>query len=166
MNRLALTSLALLLAAASAGCFACKAPDLSGGGMDMFTPVKMRVHPLSRVIPEITGATPTPPIIEGRLEFTDQFGDVCKAAGPVYCEAFKYDSLTPNHHGDRLGLWNFDLSKPRENKQHWDAITRTYLFKLPLLPASLKKQTRLILAATFTLPSGRRLTDDITLTLK
>jgi hypothetical protein len=141
-------------------------PALAGAGMDMFTPVKMRLHPLSRIVPPSTGPEP---VVEARVELMDQFGDICKGAGVVYCELFVYDALRTDHHGDRIGLWNFDLSKPEANKQHWDNITRTYLLKLPMPQGSsiaIKKQTRLVLAATWTLPNGGRLTDDINLGLK
>jgi hypothetical protein len=164
MNKIAATLLILLSLFAFAGCGPWdKTPVLAGGGMDMFTPVKIRVHPLSRVLPEAGAAGP---IVEARLEFTDQFGDIGKGAAPVYFEVFKYEPLMPGHRGDRLNVWNFDLAKPDANKQHWDAITRTYLFKLPLPPGSLKEQTRVVLAATLSLTGSERLTDDITIDLK
>jgi hypothetical protein len=164
MNKIPATSLILLSLLALSGCGPWdKTPALTGGGMDMFTPVKMRLHPLSRVLPE---AGATGPVVEARLEFTDQFGDIGKGAAPVYFEVFKYEALMPNHRGDRFSVWNFDLSKPDANKQHWDAITRTYLFKLPLPPGSLKKQTRVVLAATLSLVGSERLTDEITIDLK
>jgi hypothetical protein len=158
-------SLALLLALCLAACQENR-PPLAGSGMDMFTPVKMRLHPLSRLTPAAGAGEAT---LEARLELTDQFDDICKGAGAVYCELFLHNSLGPNQHGDRLQLWNFDLNKPETNKVHWDGITRTYLLKLPLNPgvaAAIKKQSRVILSATWTLPNGGRLSDDITLNLK
>lgn len=159
---------AALLSLAVFALAACqdKKPPFSGAGMDMFMPVKMRLHPLSRVVPP---AAPGEPFIEARIELTDQFDDIGKAPGAVYCELFVYEALSQNHHGERMGLWNFDLNKPDANKEHWDGITRTYLLKLPLAMGSsiaLKKQTKVVLSASWTLPNGHRLTDDITLNLK
>jgi hypothetical protein len=159
----ALLSLAVLFLLAS-----CQPPKrtLTGSGMDMFTPVKMRLHPLSRIV---TPPAPAEPIAEARIELMDQFDDICKGAGAVYCELFVYSGFGQNHRGERIGVWNFDLNKPEANKQHWDGITRTYLLKLPLPTGSsvaLKKQAKVVLAATWTLPNGNRLTDDITLGLK
>jgi hypothetical protein len=154
--------LPLTLALALAACQPAKNRNLSGSGMDMFAPVKMRLHPLTRFIPAAGEADST---AEARLEFTDQFNDIGKAAGSVYFELFVYQTLVPNHQGDRIGFWKFDINTPEANEKAWDAITRTYLFKLPVNAAA-KKQSRLILVATFTLPNSTRLTDDITLNLK
>jgi hypothetical protein len=157
--------LCLTLAAALAGCDLGNPQTLSSGagGMDMFTPQKMRLHPLSRILPP---AGKSPPVIEARLEFTDQFGDIGKAVGTVYFELFAYETFALNNQGDRLAIWNFDLNTPQSNKDRWDSITRTYLFKLPVPDDVLAKRSRVILKATFALPSGSRLTADMPLSLK
>jgi hypothetical protein len=141
-------------------------PGPGNGGMEMFTPVKMRLHPLSRMVPPEKDGPANGALVEARLELTDQFGDVTKSPGALYFELYAYQSLVPNHHGDRISLWNFDLSVPQSNKDHWDAITRTYLFKLPVPADALKKEKRAILSATLTLPSGQRLQDDLAISLK
>jgi len=155
----------LLLSLAALALGGCnlfnRPPALAGAGMDMFTPVKMRLHPLTRVTSADNAST-----VEARIELTDQFDDICKGAGTVYFELFTYETLVPNHHGERVGFWNFDLSKPEANKEHWDGITRTYLCKLPLPAAGLKKQSRLVLSATWALPNGARLTDEMPISLK
>jgi hypothetical protein len=133
-----------------------KDPKLTGSGMDMFTPVKMRLHPLSRVVNESGTA------IEGRIELTDQFGDINKGVGTVTFDLFNYETLIPNHQGDKLNSWSFDFNNPDANKKHWDGITRTYLFNLPL-PENTKTKPRFLLTATLTLPNGTKLTDDIPL---
>jgi hypothetical protein len=164
-SHLAAALLSLVALVLFAGCQPPK-PALAGAGMDMFTPVKMRLHPLSRIVPPTNGAEP---VVEARIELMDQFDDICKGAGVVHCELFVYDTLRTDHHGERIGAWNFDLSKPAANKQHWDGITRTYLLKLSMPQGSsiaLKKQTKFVLAATWTLANGARLTDDIDLSLK
>jgi hypothetical protein len=163
-----LASLFTLVACLSA----CQMDNLGGGpkltagagGMDMFSPVKMRVHPLSRIVPAADKNSPT--VLEARLEFTDQFSDVTKSPGAVYFELFKYESLTPSHHGDRIHLANFDLGNPESNKEHWDGITRTYLFKIPLPADSLGKESRVVLSATISFTGDGRLNDDLVINLK
>jgi hypothetical protein len=152
---------AALLLSTLAGCHFGKpsGTKLAGTGMDMFTPVKMRLHPLSRIIT-------TPPVAEARLEFTDQFNDIGKGVGTAIFDLYAYDTLSFNHKGKSLGQWPGDLATPAENASHWDAITRTYLFKLPIAPGNLTGHSKFLLIATFTLPNGQELTDDITLPSK
>lgn len=147
--------LLLSLTAACQGLGKPGAKKLAGAGMDMFTPVKMRLHPLSRILPN-------PPTIEARLEFTDQFGDIGKSVGTAHFDLFAYEALALSHKGKRLGQWNASLITPEDNRDHWDAITRTYLFKLSPGDA-LGRNDQFVLAATFTLPNGEELSDDITL---
>ena len=52
----------------------------------MFTPVKMRLHPLSRIQNNT---------IEARVEFTDQFGSVGKGVGSASFNLFSYNALLP-----------------------------------------------------------------------
>ena len=92
----------------------------------------------------------------------DQFGDTGKGAGAASFELFKYQALSPNHRGDRLATWTVDFNNPKANKEHWDGITRTYLFKLPM-PAGAVLKDKLLLIANLTLPNGAKLTDDIPL---
>ncbi|MCL2640316.1 MAG: hypothetical protein FWD53_05680 [Phycisphaerales bacterium] len=158
-----LTTLFLLPTLFLAACEATNPVLTAGtGGMDMFSPVKMRLHPLSRVVSD-NAATPT---IEARLEFTDQFGDVTKSPGSIYFEVFRYQTFTPNHHGDRVNLYSFQLSTPETNKEHWDPTIRTYLFQLSLPADAFKPGDRMVLSATLNVGESKRLQDDMTLTLK
>ena len=147
----------LSLTAACQGLGKPGSKKLTGAGMDMFTPVKMRLHPLSRLI-----AAPPPPSVEARLEFTDEFGDVGKSVGNVHFELFAYDTIAFAHKGKPLGQWDEHLTTPDDNRNHWDAITRTYLFKLSP-DGALTGHDHVVLTATFTLPNGGELSDEITL---
>lgn len=118
----------------------------------MFTPVRVRIHPLSRLVP---AAGTQPAAVQARLEFTDQFGDVAKAAGSAN---FQLSAPAAIGHGQKLAAWTVNLDDPAGNRDHWDAVTRTYLFTLPL-PAGAPAVERADLAVTFTLPNGQRLTD-------
>jgi hypothetical protein len=128
--------------------------------MDMFTPVKMRLHPLSRLVA-------SPFTVEARLEFTDQFGDVGKGVGEAQFTLFAYDPIALEHKGRRIGEWSMSLTAPDDNRARWDAITRTYLFKLtPDANAVGGDRGKFVLSVEFTLPNGEKLSDQITLSAK
>jgi len=133
-----------------------KRPAFSGSGMDMFTPVALRIHPLSRVA--TAGAAVR---LQARLEFSDQMGDVGKGVGRIDLQLFEYQTLAPGHQGRPLGSWTIPLDAPAANHAHWDAITRTYLCDIPL--ADGLPQARYVLRAGFTLPNGDRLKDEAVL---
>ena len=153
---------AILLSAGLMGCPpVARQPALSGSGMDMFAPVAMRVHPLSRVALEDKAAR-----LQARLELTDQMGDVGKGIGTVALELFVYQPLLPGHRGKRIGAWALDLSTPAANRARWDAITRTYLFDVLLPAGSVQPKTRYLLVAALTQPNGAQLRDDLDVTSK
>lgn len=149
-------------------------PHLYGAGMDMFTPVKMRIHPLSRIVfPSASATAPatapagsaiTTPILEARFELTDQFGDPGKGAGTIVLELL--DTSSPFAGKKPLQEWSLSLNTPQANREHWDRTTRTYLFKLPL-PADFPKPSTghdlFTLSATFTLPNNSTLSDTLDL---
>ena len=153
---------ALLLLTVLSGCPpVSRKPPLSGSGMDMFAPVAMRIHPLSRVAIEDQAAR-----LQARLELTDQMGDVTKGIGRVVLALFEYQLLLPGHRGPHVGTWTVDLTTPEANRARWDAITRTYLIEVPLPAGSVKPKMRYVLAATLTEPNGTTLPDTLELTSK
>ena len=151
-------------------------PRLSGSGMDMFAPVKVRLHRLSRIVfpppasataPATAPATTSAPMLEVHLELSDQFGDAGKGVGEVMLQLFDAaPALSVDRKGPLLATWNLTLNSPEANREHWDRTTRTYLFKFPL-PASLPRdRDHFTLDATFTLPNKSTLTDELPLPLK
>ncbi len=174
MKRFAPASILLFLALA-----ACQPPQssprLGGAGMDMFTPVKMRVHPLSRIVfpttasttpatSPATSANPPGPGLEARVELTDQFGDPAKGAGSLMLQLF--DESTPAFGRRPIQTWSLSISSPAENRDHWDRTTRTYLFRLPLsaeFPRPGTGHDRFLLNAVFTLTNGHSLSDQLEL---
>jgi len=98
-------------------------------------------------------------LVEARMELTDQFGDTGKGVGALTLDLYAYSLLSFDHRGARLGHWTFDLTSPVSNGRQWDAITRTYVFKLPLPRESLRNAQQAVLAAQFALPNGGTLTD-------
>jgi hypothetical protein len=162
---------------------ACQPPvsPFAGAGMDMFAPVSLTLHPLSRMVPSAppasaaatTTAAAVPPlasgapsILEARIELKDQFADLTKAPGIVTLELFDQPPLT--HKGALIQSWTFSLDTPQENSDHWDRTMRQYLFKLPLIQAGggLPKREHLLLTATLTLPNGMVLTHEMELAVK
>jgi len=129
----------------------------------MFCPITMRLHPLSRLtVSEGVGQ------LEAHVEFTDQMGDVTKGVGAVQVALFAYDDFAIlTHKGRELGSWAFDLSTPQVNKAAWDPITRTYVLRRET-PAgtALPSGRQFVLSATFTLPNGQSLQDDLLLKIK
>jgi hypothetical protein len=126
--------------------------------MDMFTPVRVRLHPLSRLVPA-PATSGAPAAVEARVEFTDQFGDIGKSAGVATFELFAPAVVG---RGEKLASWSEDINTPEANRGHWDAITRTYLFHLPLPPGAVPRD-RSTLSLTFTLANGQRLVDSLSL---
>lgn len=182
-----LLSLLIVLALAGVlpGCnlFAPAPPRLTGTGMDMFGPVAMRLHPLSRIVlaPPLFAATTAPatapaaapralppgsPLVEARMELTDQFGDTGKGVGDLTLELYAYSVLGLDRRGDRIDRWSFDLSTPERNIRAWDAITRTYVFKLPVPREAFKDAKHMVLVARLALPNGGMLTDQRVLEVK
>jgi hypothetical protein len=133
-----------------------KQEHLAGSGMEMFAPVSIRVHPLSRVVSDKSAC-----MLQARLEFSDQMGDVGKGVGTVDLQLFEYHAIVPGHRGRALGSFSISLQKPDANRAHWDAITRTYLFELPIayVPTA-DGNTRFVLNAVFRLPNGTKLKDE------
>jgi hypothetical protein len=145
-------------------------PRLAGSGMDMFAPVKIRLHKLSRVVfpataPATASTAPAPSAtLEVHVELSDQFGDAGKGVGDLTLRLLDPASL--GSRGTVLETWNLTLNAPEPNRDHWDRTTRTYLFKFPL-PASLPRdRDHYTLSATFTLPNNTTLTDELLLPLK
>lgn len=106
---------------------------LTGGGESgeqaswPFWPTDMRIHPASRlVIEEDTGQA----FIEARIEFTDAPGDTSKAVGLM-----TFDLLIaglPANVSNPVLSWELPLQTVEENAQHYDGVTRTYLFRLSM----------------------------------
>ncbi|MGI9014990.1 MAG: hypothetical protein ACR2GY_12175 [Phycisphaerales bacterium] len=92
-----------------------------------FWPTGMRIHPLTmRWSDRATGA----PYIEARLEFLDAFGHTAKTVCQVRFELF--ESSPSSADAEAFRTWSIDIRDPGQNALHYDAITRTYLFRLAL----------------------------------
>ena len=120
---------------------------LAGTGMDMFAPRTVRLHPLTRITTE-EGKS----VIEAHVECVDQFGDTTKTVGILAFDLWSPTLLSAR--GNLLEHWELSLDLPKENKDRWDSITRTYVIKHPL-PAG--TGVPLELGVTLTLANGEKL---------
>jgi hypothetical protein len=146
-----------LLALAAFGCQGLHQRPLNGSGMDLFAPVALRLHPLTRILPDQ---------LEARVELMDQMDDVTKGVGLVRLELYRYELTSLNHRGPLIGRWQTDLATLEVNGKYWDAITRTYVFRYPLDARQTRDAGRFVLVATMQFPNNSELTNQLTLSLK
>lgn len=148
----------LFLAALSlAACDDLNRRALNGSGMDMFAPVALRLHPLTRILPDQ---------LEARVELMDQMDDVTKGVGRINLELYRYELASLNHRGQLIGSWQADVSTLQANEKYWDAITRTYVFRHPLDAQQTRDAGRFVLVATMQFPNNSELSSQMTLSLK
>jgi len=182
-RQMALCGILVLALPMLAGCPDPQGRQLTGSGMDMFAPLTMRVHPLSRiVVPQPAAATATAtepaagkagagdgedsPELEARIEFTDQFGDITKGVGIAHLSLYEHALALPGNKGAKVGSWDVDLTTPADNKSRWDWVTRTYLFRFGLSdPRFAVIGSRYVLSATMTFPNATQLQADTVVTV-
>ncbi|MFW5653922.1 MAG: hypothetical protein ACOC0P_07730 [Planctomycetota bacterium] len=98
-----------------------------------FSPTATRVHPLSRWLPPNERR---PALLEARIEFFDAFTHNVKGMGRVRFELLDTGGESVDDNAGalaaarRIGIWEIDLADVDRNVQHYDAITRTYSFRL------------------------------------
>jgi hypothetical protein len=118
-----------------------------------FAPVRMAVHPLSRIVedPRTGGRR-----IEAHVELIDAYDHLVKAMGEFRFEISEVGGeplRLPD--GSRM-LWRIDAKTPARASAPFDPLTRTYRFVLTDLPSGRDRET-LRLRVTFSPPSGERL---------
>ncbi|MHB1156107.1 MAG: hypothetical protein ACYC26_04630 [Phycisphaerales bacterium] len=120
-----------------------------------FVPVAMRVHPFSAI--EYEKATGTF-VLNARIELLDRAGDITKGVGDFRFELYRAprEAGLATREGTLEYSWEAPLVTLEENRQHFDPITRTYLFRLKLDQPP-QSGTKLVLVTQFTDPGGRRL---------
>lgn len=114
-------------------------------------PVQMRVYPSSRFVNDGQGS-----LLEARIELLDDMGDSVKGSGTVQIELLAAGEARQSESNRRLYSWRADVLTLEQQKQHFDPITRAYLFRLKMDRAP-DPQQRTVLWATFTPVQGDRL---------
>ena len=128
-----------------------------------FVPVAMRIHPFTSIErDDQTRAI----VLEARVELLDRVGDMTKGVGRFRFELMRTAGRASANpvEDERLYSWDVPMVALDENAQHYDAITRTYAFKLKMdrLPAP---GTPLRLIVQFDNAHGRRLAAEAELTM-
>lgn len=114
-------------------------------------PVALRIFPSTRYVQE-----QGQPLLEARIELLDAMGDSIKAAGQMQLELFASDpaGLTL---GRRLYLWNAAVLTLEDQREHYDPITRTYLFRLELDDLAVTQRPTVLRATFVPAAGGKRL---------
>lgn len=105
--------------------------------MEQLAPVKIRVHPLTR----ISIQKDEPPKLNCHFELLDQFNHSIKWLGKARVELYRPVADAGSSPIGSTGtekqelVWNQDLNDPRVNADMYDWVTRTYLLPLGDLPA-------------------------------
>lgn len=107
-----------------------------------------RVYPSTRFIRESGRA-----ILEARFELYDEMGDPVKAAGTFQIELYSIDESLGNAPQRLLYTWSADTLTLDQQREHYDPITRGYLFRLGVDNLKAARQATLLKVA-FT-PAGR-----------
>lgn len=121
-----------------------------------YWPVRMRIHPLTRVI---AGETDDMILIEARLEMFDLDDIPSRCVGRVGFE------LVADGGADEAELpvaWNMDIRDAADNLQHYDDVTQTYLFRLEINREQFPERAEL--RAYFLSSDGKAMRDRRTLT--
>ncbi len=122
--------------------------------VDLLLPKQIRIHAFTavRTFPEYGNAQG----IEARIEAIDAYEDNTKAFGEFRFELYSYKPIALDHKGELLDKWTVDLMDPQVNMEHWDSITRTYIFKLQLTK-EVKPNQSLVLRVVYQSPYTKRL---------
>jgi uncharacterized protein involved in exopolysaccharide biosynthesis len=107
----------------------------------------MRITPLTRLT--IDGPTGLP-VIEARVEFLDSQGVTSRAVGSIRFELL--DTSLPNEQTP-VQKKEQQLRTVEENQRFFDVVTRTYLFRLEIVPE--RWPTEPLLKAVFTSADGQ-----------
>ncbi len=141
--------LAILFLIIAQGCEPSRAglPPSVNDGTDpgpywMPVPTSVRVYPSTRFIKESGRA-----ILEARFELYDEMGDPVKYVGAFQIELYSVDEALGNTPRRLLYTWNTRLVSLDQQREHYDPITRGYLFRLGVDDLRIAKQTTLLKVA-------------------
>ncbi len=116
-----------------------------------YEPRRMRVYPSTRFVQDDQR-----PILEARIELTDEMGDSIKGVGRFRLELFARGIAGNPGVGQRLYSWDVSTTTLADQYRYYDPITRAYLFRLKLDEA-ITAQTQTVVQVMFISPQGKRL---------
>lgn len=90
-------------------------------------PLTMRVFPSSHFVKEGDQVA-----LSARVELLDAMNDSIKWAGTFRFELYAATNAKNSTLGERLYAWNASVLSLEDQRQYYDPITRTYLFRLKL----------------------------------
>lgn len=96
----------------------------------MFAPVRIRVHPLTRLGRDSGGRA----MIVCHLEVKDRWGDTVKGAGVLQVTMYRTGLGAVSGQEEQERRWEVDLRDPEVNASLYDPATRTYRVQLGGLP--------------------------------
>lgn len=102
-------------------------------------PVSIRVYPSTRFIKESGRA-----VLEARFELYDDMGDPVKSAGTFRIELLSVDEALGNAPRRLLYTWNAEVLTLDQQREHYDPITRGYLFRLGVDDLRIARQVTLL----------------------
>ena len=125
------------LAAALGGAWCCLGPGGCVGPddraapanwnpSDPFTPVRMRIYPLTHVERGSSG----PARLVCHFEFSDRWFDTTKAAGKLEIQLYRAGPGAGTE--EQRVKWDIDLTNLDRNAEWFDPVTRTYRVQLDL----------------------------------
>ena len=119
----------------------------------LLLPKAIRIHPFTgtRTFDQTGGVKG----VDVRIEALDAYGDSTKAFGKFQFALHQHRPHAAEIKGRRIATWEEDLLAPKKNVLHWDAITRTYEFKLQWY-RPIPVGSKFVLAITFSSPFTER----------
>ena len=96
--------------------------------LKLLMPSQLEILPFTK--PRSWGNDYIPDGIEVVLRPLDSFGDQTKAVGTFRFELYQFRKAHADPRGQRIALWQVNLTSKKDQKLHWDKITRTYTFRL------------------------------------
>jgi|GEM_PF-1220847 len=121
--------------------------------------VTMRVYPSSRFRIDSGQA-----ILDARIELRDGMEDPVKSVGKFQFNLYEGGKPNQPSTDKKLYAWQVPLLTLTDQRRHWDAITRTYTFRLKL-DAPIDPEHYTSLVVWFTANDGRRLETSAVLTV-
>ncbi len=169
--------IATLLCFSLGGCLTDRNPPppvVAPAGDNPFSPVTLRVHPLTHVMIESGGS----PQIICHVELRDAWGDSAKSKGMLTIRLFgpPMAAGAASTGGREINRWDVNLSDLETNAAMFDPATRTYRVQLTGGPQWLAgfapkqaegtlapKISKAIVQATLTLGTDTTMSDDLVL---